>query len=435
MRHGKLFVYVTPYYPPFGAGGAELTASLHARLLIEQGHSVLVVTPNYGAAESEIIDGVEVARHAFARLGSGEQVTARRFASAAYQRRLAREIVRAARGREVFCVHSQHQYVVRGSAAAAIELGAPLVAHLRDTSQICSLGSICLLEPEIDIPPREGCGIFQQATCHQTRYVPTYFPGRSRLEGAARLAPAMLGWMEWHMRGKAFDQAARIAFASDGLRHLYEVLPPFRSKERNFTVYAPVFPPSGHADLSKLPSAVGVVKNEGRPMVLYVGKVSRGKGCDVLFAAWREVVKTVPDACLVVAGNIDQSAWDIDLAHTVLTGFVDRVSVDALYAAADVVVMPSTWPEPLGWATLDAARNGKPIVATRVGGVPEAVRDGRTGVVVPRLDAPAMATAIETLLRNPRQAAAMGGVAAQVVNERFGPAAVTSQLLSLYENL
>lgn len=428
-----VIVYATPYYPPYGAGGAELTASLHARLLAEQGQPAIVVTPNYGAAPHEIVNGVEIVRHDWTSLSLGEQVAAHRFSSLGYQRYLANEIVAATRGRTVRCIHAQHQFVLRGAARAAMKLGVPLIGHLRDTSQICSLGAVCLLERDRNAPPAEGCGVWQHAICHQTRFAPTYLARYGRMHRAARLAPATFGWRDWRMRGHAFSQAARVAFASDHLRQLYETLPPFRRTERNRTVYAPALPPALHR--ASPPAVVRSLKAEGRLIVLHVGKASRGKGCDVLFAAWRNVVRAHPAARLVMAGNIDPGAWDIDEETTILLGFVDRATVEELYDCADIVVLPATWPEPLGWATLDAARHGKPIVATRVGGIPEAVVDGETGLLVERLDPSALAWAISTLIDNRERRMQLGQQARARVFERFGEKAVTQQLLALYAGL
>lgn len=428
-----LIVFVTPYYPPFGAGGAEFTASLHAGLLVAAGHRVVVITPNFGAAERETVDGVEIHRHRFVGLSrAGAQAGARQFASPLYRARLARAIAAAVAGRKVHCIHAQHQFVATAAAAAARSLGAPFVAHLRDTSQICGVGALCLLEAGNDVPPPQ-CGLVQNMWCHQNRFVKTYVPNASLLGRVARLGSGFIDYRIWRSRARAYDRASRIAFASDGLRRLYETLPAFADGGRHRVVYAPILPVAGgevRPDL--LPEPLRRLKAEGRQIVLFVGKVSIGKGCDVMFEAWRRLADEFPDARLVVAGNIQADAWSIDRTRTELLGFVAREAVPALYAAADIVLLPSTWPEPLGWATLDSARHAKPIVATRVGGVPEAVVDGETGYLVNRLDPAAMAEGLRRLLRDPAAGRAMGASARERLDRRFGPAAVLGQLESLY---
>jgi glycosyltransferase involved in cell wall biosynthesis len=431
-----LIVFATPYYPPFGAGGAEFTASLHASLLADDGARVLVVTPNYGAAPREEQDGIEIVRYAFVGLDRpGQQVDARRFSSRRAQRQLADEIVRAAAGRAVHCVHAQHQYVAEGAAEAALRLGVPFIAHLRDTSQVCSIGALCLLEAGRDAPPAH-CGLVQNLWCHQTRFVPAYVPGAGALGRVARLAPALYDHRAWSRRDAVYRRARRIAFASDGLRRLYAGLPPYADSARHRVVYAPVLPvAAGEVKPDLLPAPVRQARDEGRPLVLFVGKVSKGKGCDVMFEAWNRLAAAWPEARLVVAGNIDPAAWSIDRNRTLLLGFVDRAAVPALYDACDIVLLPSTWPEPLGWAVLDSARHGRPIVATAVGGIPEGVSDGETGLLVPRLDSAAMAAALDRLLRHPEEARRMGRRSFAQVERRFGATAVRDQLRALYRDI
>lgn len=82
--------------------------------------------------------------------------------------------------------------------------------------------------------------------------------------------------------------------------------------------------------------------------------------------------------------------------------------MDALYAEADVVVYPSAYPEPLGLAPLEAMCAGRPAVASRIGGLPEVVRDGVTGYLVPPGDPAALADRVELLLTDRPRALRMG---------------------------
>jgi glycogen(starch) synthase len=76
--------------------------------------------------------------------------------------------------------------------------------------------------------------------------------------------------------------------------------------------------------------------------------------------------------------------------------------------SATIVVMPSRWEEAFGLVALEAALMGRPVVATRVGGLPEVVVDRETGLIVQKDDSEALADAIASLLDQPQQAMAMG---------------------------
>src|SRR5262249_23569646 len=75
---------------------------------------------------------------------------------------------------------------------------------------------------------------------------------------------------------------------------------------------------------------------------------------------------------------------------------------------ADVCVVPSRWEEAFCLAAAEPLARGRPVVATRVGAIPELVRDGVTGLLVPRRDPPALAAAIRRLLETPELASALG---------------------------
>jgi glycosyltransferase involved in cell wall biosynthesis len=116
-------------------------------------------------------------------------------------------------------------------------------------------------------------------------------------------------------------------------------------------------------------------------------------------------------------------------------GSLPQATLFALYRAADVVVVPSIWPEPFSRVLVEAMWLGRPLVATAVGGSPEAVQDGVTGLLVPRGDAPALAGAISGLLRDPERRARMGAAATVRAASLFDEDRVVASLLDAYESL
>ena len=435
-----LICYVNEYYPPFGAGGAERTCSLHAKMLVRAGYPVTVITPNYGAESREIVSGVEVLRFPFRiKLSEiGQQVHPRWLSNPYHHWHLAQQILSLLRDREVLCIHAQNTHSVIGSYLAAQRLAVPLIAHVRDMNAICALGATCLLDRETRYPPA-SCSIAQHVRCYFQRNVPLYAPDSRparRLAGLLLSLPTNYADFSW--RRHVYQRASRIVFASRGLLELCERVRHFGSSANHRVVYAPVLeesPSCERGSLECLPQEVQRLKQQGNRIILYVGKVSKGKGSDILFQAHRQLLQRLPDAYLVVAGNVNRSAWNFEPSRTLLLGFVRRDQLRALYEICDVVAAPSTWPEPLGWATLEAGQHSKPIVATRVGGIPEAVAHGVTGLLVERLDVEGLQQALYELLCDEDRREQMGGRAHEFVLSKFGEQAVTSQLASLYRGL
>jgi glycosyltransferase involved in cell wall biosynthesis len=113
-------------------------------------------------------------------------------------------------------------------------------------------------------------------------------------------------------------------------------------------------------------------------------------------------------------------------------GSIPQPDLFALYRAAEVVVVPSSWPEPLSRVLLEAMQLGRPVVATAVGGTPEAVEDGVTGLLVPREDPRALGEAISALLRDPARRARMGEAARQRAALVFSEERIIASLLDAY---
>jgi glycosyltransferase involved in cell wall biosynthesis len=136
------------------------------------------------------------------------------------------------------------------------------------------------------------------------------------------------------------------------------------------------------------------------------------KGVDYLLTT---LTKLAPEVRTVIAGTGPAEAWLRNKAvadglgeRVHFTGFLPSAAVDALYRRADVVCVPSVWDEPFGLVGLEAMAHAKPVVAFRVGGIPDWLEDGRTGFLVPSKDCDALAAAITRLTADAELAARMG---------------------------
>jgi glycosyltransferase involved in cell wall biosynthesis len=169
------------------------------------------------------------------------------------------------------------------------------------------------------------------------------------------------------------------------------------------------------------------------PLVLYAGKRSIGKGTPVLLEALDRIAGAVPGTRFVLAGKGDMAVATRPDLHVL--GVILQPELFALYRAADVIVVPSIWPEPLSRVLLEAMRMGRPVVATAVGGSPEAVEHGVTGLLVPRQDPEALAEATVELLLDPARRARMGAAAAERARSVFDEDRLVAALLEVYREV
>ena len=170
-----------------------------------------------------------------------------------------------------------------------------------------------------------------------------------------------------------------------------------------------------------------------------VGRISAWKGQSLLARALRDV----PGAFAIAAGDPWPGAehHERELRAVAaplgdrfqLLGF--REDVETVYGAADVVVVPSTRPDPLPNAALEAAAAGCCVVAAAHGGLPEFVRDGETGRLFAPGDAAALAGVLRELAADPRQVASLGAAGARDVTARFDPAALAGAIGALHSRL
>jgi starch synthase len=199
-------------------------------------------------------------------------------------------------------------------------------------------------------------------------------------------------------------------------------------------------------------SAIDVLERHGvdpaTPYALFVGRITRQKGLAHLLRAARDL----PGQLVLCAGAPDTpeiAAETADLVEALRAARAGVVLISEMLPKPDVIqllshatcfVCPSVY-EPLGIVNLEAMACGTAVVASAVGGIPEVVVDGETGVLVPYEEGdPAgfeagLATAIAAVLADPAGAAAMGAAGRTRAVEHFGWDAVARQTLAVYEQV
>jgi glycosyltransferase involved in cell wall biosynthesis len=169
------------------------------------------------------------------------------------------------------------------------------------------------------------------------------------------------------------------------------------------------------------------------PVVLFCGRLVPEKGVDRLLGAWRGVRKRLENAQLVVLGG---GPLEPELRAAAGPGVRfegELADVSPWLRAADAFVLPST-AEGLSNAILEAMAAALPVVATRVGGAADCIEDGRSGVLVPPEDTPALADALAKLLVDPNREQ-LGARARAIAEQRYSLESLADQLAALYQEL
>lgn len=174
-------------------------------------------------------------------------------------------------------------------------------------------------------------------------------------------------------------------------------------------------------------------KNNNKVRVLFVGRLESRKGIDVLFEAIVRVFERYDNAVLDIVGDDtilkpDGSTYKADFlklelprnirSRIVFHGRVEEDELRQFYKNCDIFVAPSRY-ESFGLVFLEALMFGKPVIGCNAGGMPEVIKHGETGFLVPPGDADKLSIALEKLLSDPALFHAMGEAARKDYEERF----------------
>jgi glycosyltransferase involved in cell wall biosynthesis/GT2 family glycosyltransferase len=190
-------------------------------------------------------------------------------------------------------------------------------------------------------------------------------------------------------------------------------------------------PPSGHPDRGS--------------KILFAGRIEKRKGVDALFQSIPAVVAAVPDAVFIIAGSDTNLApgggsyqkYLLDRLdrkfhrHVRFVGYLDGARLTEAYRQCDVFVAPSLY-ESFGLVYLEAMAWGKPVIGCHVGGVPEVVEDGKSGLLVPPGDHAALAAATIRILTDEALRTDMGADARRRVESRYSSRVMTDNTLRIY---
>jgi glycosyltransferase involved in cell wall biosynthesis len=177
------------------------------------------------------------------------------------------------------------------------------------------------------------------------------------------------------------------------------------------------------------------------PRVLFVGHISEAKGAFDLLSAWARVQLSCPNALLTVVGqdltkgHFLRAARSLGVENSIaLTGPVPSSRVANLMHQSRLLCLPSHG-EGTPNCVMEALSCGLPVVATRVGGIPDIVEHEKTGLLVDKGDVAGLAAALVSLLRDPSRGTRMGQAAQDFAREYLDARKTVSRLVELYGEL
>lgn len=200
-------------------------------------------------------------------------------------------------------------------------------------------------------------------------------------------------------------------------------------------------------DLTRFDNAKDIRKELGVGkediVISFVGQIREIKGIDLFLQLTKRI--TDEKVKFIIAGECrDPKRFSDSYTEERLQREIGRnkkvkyigytLEVQNIYYSSDIIVMPSRWAEPFGLINIEAGAACKPIVSTRVGGIPEVIRHGENGYLVEKEDIDSMIGYVEKLISNPLLRTKMGNKARQLIEEYFTHQPV-KDLENMYEEL
>ncbi len=273
-----------------------------------------------------------------------------------------------------------HNYLGGGNAVLLACRGVPTVHTVHDLAIVCPLDGRCIDRRGEICPGPFGAACVRRGC----------FPPRVFLEHLL-LRESVKRWSLKHLVDRLFVHSRFLAARLEacGLRPVR--LPRY--------VEAEAFP--------------FVPLDRDSKRVLFVGYLEESKGVEPLIRAFRRLLRRAPRARLDIVGEGPRKGAYLkmteDLGRAVrFHGWVDHGETPPLYQAATVVAVPSQVPETGPFTALEAMCTGRPVMASRIGALPEVVREGETGHLVAPGDVEGMADRMAALLEDAERASAMG---------------------------
>jgi glycosyltransferase involved in cell wall biosynthesis len=397
---------VTDFYPP-AIGGVEQHVQGLSRALARRGEDVAVVTLRHeGTAPFERDGGVRVHRirgtaQRCERLFSNRH---RPWAPPVPDPELVLGIRRVVAEERPTVVHG-HDWLARSFLPLKHWSGAAFVLSLHYFTLSCAKKNLIHHGAPCDGPAASKC-----VRCAIDHYGATKGP-----------LVALGNWIGAAAERAAIDRVIAVSQETaagnqlDGGRVPWEVVP-------NFVPAAVDLPDAElYPYLRQLP-------DDG--FLLFVGDLRRDKGIEVLLAAYAGLTGAPP---LVLIGKIwPETPKTLPAGVHVLTDWPNR-AVMAAWRRCLFGVAPSIWPEPFGIVLIEAMASGRPVVASRIGGIPEVVDDEQTGILVPPGDSLALRRAMTRLLADSELRQRIGETAARHA-ERFREENVVPRIARIYRD-
>jgi len=395
------------FYPPIIGGEETYTRNLSIALA-QRGHDVVVATLwSPGLPDVTVDNGVRVYRvkGSLQHLPGLYSDEARRHAPPIPDPLLTLALRQVIEREHPDIVHA-HNWIVRSFLPLKAWSGAKLIMSLHDYSLICAKKNLIYHDTLCDGPAFTKC-----VSCAVDFY------------GVLKGLPTSVGnWIMGASERHTVDMFVPVSQAVVIFDRLVESKVPYQVISNFVPDDLAALTSSDDPRLEQLPKG---------DFLLFVGDLRPVKGLDVLLAAYRKL--SSPPPLVLIGRPLPDMPKDLPPNVHILNTWPHELVMHAWKRCA-IALAPSTGRETFGYVVLEAMTMGKPVVASRIGGIPDLVADGETGYLVPPGDENALCNALHKLINDPALREQMG-TAGKKRAELFKASSIVPQIEAMYEKV
>ena len=405
-------LFINEYIYPNVVSGAEFSMQALAQALKQKKENIIFFGPNLSKKKINSYKNIKIIRFPFIKkLKPYQALTPFWFNNPIFWFYSVIFITLTCKKEKIDIIHVHGKYLLPGAIISRLFTKTPIIITVRDYKFLCPL-ALCLIE--------------QNKICNwnyfikkEIKFYLDKYESKSSFIKRFFLIPRIILAKLWQKVLFLFLKSAdKIICVSDAVRDIYK--DSGLSEKKLTAIY------------NLPPKADKIVNPKNSKTILYVGKLSYGKGTDLLIDAYKIVKKKIPQVKLILAGPKSSSIGIIPKEVTYL-GKLKHNEALGLYKKASVYVSPSRWPEPLSRSTLEALSFGLPLVVTNKGGNKEVVENEINGYLT-NLNAGDLAKKILLILPDKQSKEKMGKQSLKLLDIRFNKEKIINKHIKLYND-
>ena len=373
----------TEYFWPHDLGGSEWSTYYLARQLINEGHEVIIITPNYGSKNREVWRKISIFRFPFyQKIKGGTAISPFWHTNILWIILSTFYLIKICKAEKIDALHIQGKYYSPAGYITKLILRIPAILTVRDYQLICNYG-FCIWNN------KKSCNLKEYFTQDLKQYLENYVPNKTMFSLISNLAFALRARIIRNIFKYFALKMTRIICISKAQTKIY--------KGNGFKKVNVIYN-SMEFNLRK--------KTKVENKIVFAGRLTPGKGINLLMQSMPEVLQKFPKLQIQIIGEgiLKKSLEKLAKKNpnVKLEGQISHTKLLNTFSKYLVTVMPSIWPEPFGRIALESISQGTPVVVTRNGGLSEIVDHGKTGYVCPQTTS-ALAMSIIMAIKNNKE--------------------------------